>query len=106
MVKETLPKSMVQLLPRTRAVPVDTNVLLNNIARDVHQWPHPTGLRLLGGSEALRLYACAHVVDEVEEKLDSWMQDRGRDPVLARLIWRKYYLPSLWVVNTGTLGSR
>ncbi len=105
MVKETHPKSIVQLMPRIRPGPVDTNVLLKNIARDVRQWPNPTGMRLLGGSGALRLYAGAHVADEVEERLDSWMQDRGRDPVLGRLIWRKHYLPILLVVNTGTLGT-
>ncbi len=102
--KQTFPSGMAQFMPRIRCAPVDTNVLLKNIARDVYQWPHPTGLRLLGESETLRLYAAAHVGDEVEEKLEAWMRDRGRDPMLARRIWLECYLPHLRLVDTGTLG--
>lgn len=98
-------KTIEQILPRIRCIPVDTNVLLKNVARDVFQWPRPTGLRHLVGSGVLRPYAAVHVRDEVEEKMDTWMEDRGRNPRLARRIWRESYLPHLWLVDVGTLGA-
>ncbi len=99
-----MPVGIVQVMPRIRCVPVDTNVLLKNIARDVRQWPNPTGLRFLGESGTLRPFAATHVGAEVDEKLYAWMRDRGCDPTLARRIWREHYLPVVRFVDIGTLG--
>ena len=104
MTETTYSTGIERLMPRIRFVPVDTGVLLNNISREVLQWPRPTILRQLMDSWTLRPYAAAHVRDEMEEKLDGWIRDRGRDPVLARRIWQQNYLPRLWFVDTGTLG--
>src|SRR5207247_933568 len=80
MSKQNLPEGMAQVMPRIRCVPVDTNVLLKNMTRDVRQWPNPTGLRFLGESGTLSTYAAPHVGAEVDEKLDAWMRDRGAIP--------------------------
>jgi hypothetical protein len=83
--------------------PVDTNMLLNNLAREVAQWPSLTWFTLLARLGVFRPYCAPHVVLEVEEKLDRFMSRRGRDPERAWEIWRSEYLPVLGVVDVQDL---
>jgi hypothetical protein len=44
-------------LPRMRFAPIDTNMLLNNILRDVRGWPRPTHMRALAAGGLFWLFA-------------------------------------------------
>jgi predicted nucleic acid-binding protein len=86
-------------LPRIRFAPVDANVLLNNILRDVRDWPRPTQMRLLAAGGMYRLFAPDHISGEVEGHLDRVAMERGQDAALAGRVWAREYLPLIRFVS-------
>jgi predicted nucleic acid-binding protein len=99
--RRMVPAEVRTHLPRIHFGIADTNVILKNIGRDARQRQRPTRMRILAATGAFRLYVGPHVVDEVEEKIDTWMAERGLDSAVARKIWMEEYLPRLWVVQMG-----
>ena len=104
--RRLFPIEVRPLMPQIRYRPLDTNVLLKNIARDVRGYPVPTAIRLLGVLGALRLYVGPHVVSEVEEHIDAHMLEQRLDVAFARWIWEHEYMPRLWVVDPALLWSQ
>jgi acetylornithine deacetylase/succinyl-diaminopimelate desuccinylase-like protein len=101
--RQLFPAQVRPVLPRIRFGIADTNVILKNIGRDVRDWPRPTRMRILTETGAIRFYVGRHIVEEVEEKIDAWMTARRMDKAVARRIWMEEYLPSLWVVDMGSM---
>src|SRR5258708_9823113 len=91
-------------LPRVRFAPVDTMVILQNLARHVRQSPKPTGIDTLTLPGLLRLYIAPHVAVEVDEKLAEHFEREGLDPSRGELAWRAL-APRMRVVDLATLYS-
>ncbi len=75
-------------LPRVRFAPVDTMVILQNLARHVRQSPKPTGIDTLTLPGLLRLYVAPNVAVEVDEKLEGYFEREGLDPRRGEIAWR------------------
>ncbi len=94
------PTQVRNLLPTAVLIPVDSNMLLKNIARDVRDAPKRTHIRTLAKLGVLRLFAGSHVYDEMNKYLSEFMVARGLDPSVAETIWRQDFLPSVRFVDT------
>lgn len=94
------PTQIGNLLPAAVPIPVDSNMLLKNIAREVRDAPKPTHIRILAELGVLRLFAGSHVYDEMNEHLSEFMIGQGLDPSVAESIWRGGFLPAVRFVDT------
>jgi predicted nucleic acid-binding protein len=94
------PAEIRNLLPTPVLIPVDSNMLLKNIARDVREAPKRTHIRVLAELGVLRLFAGYHVYDEMNEHLSEFMVGQGLDPSVAESIWLKDFLPCVRFVDT------
>ncbi len=83
---------------RIRPVVVDTNILLNDLARRVRRNTE-TALVEAAAIGGLRLFVARHIPSEVEKHLTSYCQRRGLDHGHGVGVWDDTYRPLLRVVE-------